>query len=89
MGEEYKTIVEQAILQRLIEIRDIYHIFNPEGKYLTMSIIDDTIMISNEHYEGGADADNPIDVFASPERVQEIKRLNSQEVLRQMLEKRR
>ena len=63
---------EQAILQKMEEIVDIYHEYHPEGTYLTLAYIDDGdryITFNNRCWrfsdpsegEDGADADTPID----------------------------
>ena len=52
---------EKAIIQKMREIMDIYHEYNPEGKRLTMSIIDDFYSVNNTFYED--DYEHQIDAW--------------------------
>lgn len=54
-----KNECEDKIMEKLREIRDIYHEFNPNGIYLTMYIQNGNLYINNAYW--GADIDTPID----------------------------
>lgn len=53
--------VEENIARKVKEIRDYYYSVNPTGRYLTMAIIDNTIMFNNEYSEN--DKKFPIDYW--------------------------
>jgi len=73
--EEARKICEQKILDKMKEIHEIYKEYNPEGRYLTLSIVDDSIMFWNSyhvaytdtngihHEAGGDDVNTPIDCY--------------------------
>ena len=42
---------EKAIIQKMREIMDIYHEYNPDGEYLGMSIVNDHFSVSNAYYD--------------------------------------
>lgn len=70
-----KEDVERAIAKHLIAIRDIYHVYNPEGNYLDMTIWYDStdgndrgdwkawsISAHNAHWEN-PDRERPLDLY--------------------------
>lgn len=75
--EEARKICEQKILDKMKEIREIYKEYNPDGRYLTLSIIDDSISFWNSyrvahidedgvyHEASGDDVDTPIDCYVN------------------------
>lgn len=52
INEKQRQETEKKILDLLAEIRDIYHEYYPEGNYLHMSILDDSINVNNDYYNG-------------------------------------
>lgn len=56
---------EQAMMEKLTEIVDIYHQYNPNGTYLAVSYVDGYLSIWNAHY--GSDSAKPINVFRASE----------------------
>ena len=52
---------EKAIIQKMREIMDIYHEYNPDGKRLSMTILNDHFSVSNTYYE--EDYDHQIDAW--------------------------
>lgn len=52
INERQRQETEKKILDLLAEIRDIYHEYYPEGNYLHMSILDDSISVNNDYYNG-------------------------------------
>lgn len=54
---------EDAILHKLLEIRDIYKQYHSKGEYLSMWINKDSISFNNEYWPGGKDEVMPIQHF--------------------------
>lgn len=56
---------EKIILEKMKDIVAIYHEYNPDGNYLTLSYLDEQsqpmIMFNNRHYD--EDSENPIDYW--------------------------
>lgn len=52
---------EKAIIEKMREIMDIYHEYNPDGKRLSMAIIHDHFSVSNAYYE--EDYEHQIDAW--------------------------
>ena len=52
---------EKKIRDLMIQIDKVYHEYNPEGTYLNLSIVDDTLMANNSYYSD--DADHPLDIY--------------------------
>lgn len=57
--------LELFILERLEEIRDAYHEYNPDGNYLAISIYDDKISAWNSTYS--KDKKHPVDLLVTKE----------------------
>ena len=57
---------EQAIREKLIEIRDIYKQYNPDGDYLELCLMNGNISFFNEHWD--KDSDNRIAFFEEGEK---------------------
>ena len=53
--------VELALLQKLEEIVEMYHQYNPGGDYLQLSYVDGNFHVNNAYYD--ADSAKPIDTF--------------------------
>lgn len=59
---------ERAILDKLSEIKAIYHQYNPNGLYLTMTMTEGTnLFVANADYNGGDDEDRPLDAWRKPD----------------------
>ena len=61
---------ERAILDKLSEIKAIYHQYNPNGLYLSMVMngTDGThLSVNNAYYPGGEDEMIPLDAWETPE----------------------
>lgn len=55
---------ERAILDKLSEIKAIYHQYNPNGLYLSMTMSEgEKLSVANADYYGGADEDTPLDAW--------------------------
>lgn len=54
---------EKAIIQKMREIMDIYHEYNPDGKRLSMTIVNDHFSVNNIYWE--EDADHQIDAWVA------------------------
>ena len=52
--------LQNAIYEKLMEIQKLYSKEYPKGKYLSLVILEDTIMFNNENWNEGADEDYPI-----------------------------
>lgn len=52
---------EKQIRDLMLQIDKVYHEYNPEGTYLSLSIVDGNLMANNRYYSD--DADHPIDMF--------------------------
>lgn len=52
---------EKQIIDLMIQIRDVYKEYNPDGEYLTLTIMGDTLMAYNMAYAD--DADHPVDIY--------------------------
>lgn len=52
---------EKAIIQKMREIMDIYHEYNPDGKRLSMTIVNDHYSVNNIYYDD--DYDRQIDAW--------------------------
>ena len=67
---------EKAIIERLKEIVDIYHQYNQNGEYLSLTYIKDQndgdyIRAENEYWSSGKDYDTPLEVsIFNGEKVQ-------------------
>lgn len=46
---------EKTILRLMEVIRDVYKEYNPEGEYLTLTFMEDTIYFNNEYWSGDTD----------------------------------
>ena len=51
---------ENKILELMIQIDKVYHKYNPDGTYLDLSIVDDSLMANNTYYS--VDRDHPLDM---------------------------
>ena len=56
-----KEECQKQIIDLMIQIRDIYREYNADGKYLSLAIMDDTLMANNMKHTD--DADNPLDIY--------------------------
>ena len=65
--EKHKQMIED-ILQRCNVIRKIYRGLYPDSRYLSITIVGDTIYLNNEYW--GTDSDYPIDVIRGGENDQ-------------------
>lgn len=54
---------EKAIIQKMREIMDIYHEYNPSGERLTMYVIDDHYSVDNIYWK--EDAEHPLSAWES------------------------
>lgn len=52
---------EKQIRDLMIQIRDVYKEYNPDGEYLSFAIMGDTLMANNMHFTD--DADHPLDIY--------------------------
>ena len=52
--------LQNAIYEKLMEIQKLYSKEYPKGKYLSLVILEDTVMFNNENWNEGADEDYPI-----------------------------
>lgn len=52
---------EKQIIDLMIKIRNVYKEYNPDGEYLNLAIMGDTLMANNMHYTD--DADHPLDIY--------------------------
>lgn len=52
---------EKQIKDLMIKIRNVYKEYNPDGEYLSLAIIGDTLMANNMAYAD--DADHPVDII--------------------------
>lgn len=52
---------EKQIRDLMIQIRDVYMKYYPDGEYLSLAIMGDTLMANNMAYAD--DADNPLDIY--------------------------
>lgn len=52
---------EKQIRDLMIQIRDVYKEYNPDGTYLSLAIVGDTLIANNKFY--GDDADHPINIY--------------------------
>ena len=55
--------LQNAIYEKLIEIQKLYSKVYPKGKYLSLVILEDTVMFNNENWNEGADEDYPISMW--------------------------
>jgi hypothetical protein len=53
------------IYKKLVEIKEMYTKEYPKGNYLTLTIIDGTIMFNNERWDDGEDKEYPIEFYKS------------------------
>lgn len=53
-----RILCEKLIRDRLMEIKQIYEMYAPEGKYLSLSVVENTISFNNEYF--GLDIDEPL-----------------------------
>ena len=56
---------EKAIIQKMREIMDIYHEYNPDGDRLTMYVIGDHYSVDNIYWKEDEDAEHPISAWES------------------------
>lgn len=54
---------ENAIIDKLVEIVEIYHDYNPEGSYLSMSFVNGTVDVNNSYQMD--DKKKPMDAYVS------------------------
>ncbi len=52
---------EKQIIDLMIQIGKAYHEYNPDGTYLSLAIMDNTLMANNMCYTD--DADHPINIY--------------------------
>lgn len=52
---------EKQIRDLMIQIREVYRKYDPDGKYLSLAIMDNTLMANNMCYTD--DADHPVDIY--------------------------
>lgn len=52
---------QKQIRELMIQIRDVYRKYNPDGNYLAMFIEGDHLMVNNAYWED--DIDRPLDKF--------------------------
>ena len=52
---------EKQIRDLMIQIDEVYHKYNPDGMYLSLAIIGNTLMANNMEYED--DADHPLNIY--------------------------
>ena len=55
--------LQNAIYEKLMEIQKLYSKEYPKGKYLSLAILEDTIMFNNENWKGADDEDYPISMW--------------------------
>ena len=67
-----RAAVEKYIYKHVKKILKRYKEYNPDGKYLAISIVEDedgqSIFFHNEYWNEGTDADIPINFFKTKER---------------------
>lgn len=51
---------EKQIIDLMIQIRNVYKEYNPDGEYLSLAILDNTLMAYNMYTD---DADHPLDIY--------------------------
>lgn len=56
---------EKAIIEKMREIMDIYHEYNPDGDRLTMYVIGDHYSVDNIYWKEDEDAEHPISAWES------------------------
>lgn len=54
---------EKAIIQKMREIMDIYHEYNPDGERLTLWVLEDHYSIANAYWKD--DAEHPLSAWES------------------------
>ena len=63
---------EAEIIRLLRQIIDVYHVYNPDGNYLSLTYLnendDQFIGCFNQHWENGADIAKPIDCHDKKEK---------------------
>lgn len=52
---------EKQIRDLMIQIDEVYHKYNPDGTYLSLAIIGDTLIANNMNYT--EDADHPLNIY--------------------------
>ena len=52
---------QKQIIDLMIQIRDVYRKYNPDGNYLAMFIKGDDLIMNNSYWED--DIDRPLDKF--------------------------
>ena len=55
--------LQNAIYEKLMEIQKLYSKEYPQGKYLSLAILEDAVMFNNAHWDDGDDKDYPIDMW--------------------------
>lgn len=60
---------EKKIIDLMIQIHDVYRKYNADGKYISIAIMDDTLMANNRVYKD--DADHPLDIYYVIEQREE------------------
>lgn len=54
---------EKQITDLMIQIRDVYKKYNPDGNYIGMFILEDTVHAYNAYCSNKDDADHPLDMY--------------------------
>ena len=54
---------EEQIRDLMIQIRNVYKEYNPDGEYLSLAIMGDTLMANNMCFTESIDADHPVDIY--------------------------
>ena len=52
---------EKQIIDLMLQIRDVYSKYNPDGDYLNLAILGNSLIANNISYED--DADHPVDIY--------------------------
>ena len=55
--------LEKAIYEKLKEVEELYHREYPEGRYLSVAIMDRAISFNNRRWQGGEDENFPLDFW--------------------------
>ena len=57
---------EQALIQKMEEMTELYLQYNPDGQYLSMAYVSGNLHINNSYY--GKDSARPINAFRNEKR---------------------
>jgi hypothetical protein len=60
---------KKQIIDLMIQIRDVYRKYNANGKYLSLTIIGDTLIANNMY--NTEDADHPLDIYYDIKQIME------------------